>query len=944
MLSTITVTSLSDNLTADGNVTLREAIQAANTNLSVDGSVAGDALGQDVIQFDGSLVGTIALDSALGQLAISSSVRIEGLGALKTTVDAKQNSRVFSVSSTAGDVALKNLTITGGKTTAANSVGGGIQFLSTGSLTIENSAITGNSTTGESARGGGLYSRSAVVSIINSTIADNSTTGGAASGGGLAIQLGSLSVTNSTVTGNTTSREGSRGAGIYLQQGPLTLTSSTVVGNTTSGTNAFGGGVASLRGNITLKNSIVASNTASGASNPDVDFANLSGTATFSSTNTFVGINQGTPLAGAPVGSPDVNGNLVGTVGSPINPMLSALANHGGSTKTFAPLPGSPVINAGGTNVLTTDQRGVGFSRTVGVAVDMGALEANFAKFDADSSSANEADGTVFLTVVLDAVVGHDVAIPYTISGSAVNPDDFTADATPLIIPAGSSSGKIKITLPDDALHEKNKTVVLTLGTPTNALLGAAKVHTLTINDDDAAPSVTLSRDPAAIVEDGGTSTITATLSEASGADTTITLAYSGSATKGSDYTASGMTIVIPAGELNGSITLTGIQDAVFENNEQIDVDIASVDEGTENGVQQVSVTILDPHLVTLAVDPASIAENGGVTTVTVTQSHVSAVDTTVTLAFSGKALIGTDYEASDVQVVIPAGSLSASITLTGKDDALYETAEDIIVDIDSVTNAAEDGTQQVTATITDDDSAPTVTLGAVPENFAEDGGASTITATLSAVSGLDTTVDLDFSGAAVLGTDYTSTGVQIVIPAGALSASVVLTGSSDAIYEADEDVFVDISGVTNGTEDGTQQVKATIIDDEAPPKVTLDVSPATFVEEGGTTTVTATLSAVSGLDTIVNLAYSGVAAHGTDYSGATQIVIPAGQQSASITLTGLDDAVYEPDEELTVEITDVINGTEVGSQLGSATIVDTPPTVTLSVDPAALAENGGVA
>lgn len=53
LLSTITVTSLADNLTSDGQVTLREAIQAANSDSSVDGSTAGS--GADTIVFDPSL-------------------------------------------------------------------------------------------------------------------------------------------------------------------------------------------------------------------------------------------------------------------------------------------------------------------------------------------------------------------------------------------------------------------------------------------------------------------------------------------------------------------------------------------------------------------------------------------------------------------------------------------------------------------------------------------------------------------------------------------------------------------------------------------------------------------------------------------------------------------------------------------------------------------------
>src|SRR5260221_10096138 len=63
LLSTITVTSLADNLTADGNVTLREALQAANTDASVDGSAAGQAGVQNVIVFQSGLSGTITLNA-----------------------------------------------------------------------------------------------------------------------------------------------------------------------------------------------------------------------------------------------------------------------------------------------------------------------------------------------------------------------------------------------------------------------------------------------------------------------------------------------------------------------------------------------------------------------------------------------------------------------------------------------------------------------------------------------------------------------------------------------------------------------------------------------------------------------------------------------------------------------------------------------------------------
>jgi len=73
-----------------------------------------------------------------------------------------------------------------------------------------------------------------------------------------------------------------------------------------------------------------------------------------------------------------VNGNIVGQ-----DPLLGALRNNGGPTRTHALLTGSPAIDAGDTT-LETDQRG--FDRPSGPADDIGAFEvtnAQYERFDA---------------------------------------------------------------------------------------------------------------------------------------------------------------------------------------------------------------------------------------------------------------------------------------------------------------------------------------------------------------------------------------------------------------------------------------------------------------------------------------------------------------------------------------------------------------------------------
>ena len=103
---------------------------------------------------------------------------------------------------------------------------------------------------------------------------------------------------------------------------------------------------------------------------------------------------------------------------------------------------------------------------------------------------------------------------------------------------------------------------------------------------------------------------------------------------------------------------------------------------------------------VAIAVDNADIAEAGGVATFTATLSAAATADVTVDLGITGTATAGDDYTASGNQIVIATGATSGSITVTAVDDAIDDDAETVVVDITTVTGAAEAGEQQATTTI----------------------------------------------------------------------------------------------------------------------------------------------------------------------------------------------------------------------------------------------------
>jgi CSLREA domain-containing protein len=363
---------------AFGNCTLRAAVQTANEQ--------SDA---DLITF--SLVAPITIGLVGSALTITSSLTITPPpGLMNLTVLGGPEYRAFDIFPSGGVVTLNRITISGGY--LSSGCGGGIMG---GNMNLNHVVVRNNSAglSGGGICGGGM-------NISDSTIADNRVEPGNGSafgdGGGIFL-YGSANITRSTISGN----RSYRGPGIYAQSGVITITNSTIANNTALNMiNGLGGGICALdNAAISLTNVTIANNTSFGT-------ARISGI--YNGTpnaiklrNTIVAANNGnadlfgsfTSLGNNLIGNPgnvtgfinNVNGDKIG-----VNPVLAPLANNGGPTLTHALAAGSPAINAGNNCIvtltcstnnppepLTTDQRGPGFSRQVGPAVDMGAFEVN---------------------------------------------------------------------------------------------------------------------------------------------------------------------------------------------------------------------------------------------------------------------------------------------------------------------------------------------------------------------------------------------------------------------------------------------------------------------------------------------------------------------------------------------------------------------------------------
>ncbi|MEM7550525.1 MAG: T9SS type A sorting domain-containing protein [Bacteroidota bacterium] len=138
---------------------------------------------------------------------------------------------------------------------------------------------------------------------------------------------------------------------------------------------------------------------------------------------------------------------------------------------------------------------------------------------------------------------------------------------------------------------------------------------------------------------------------------------------------------------------------------------------------------------VTLALSPPSRTEsNTSNNTITATLSNSYGAPVTVPLSFSGTATLTDDFTRSGTSINISSGSTSGDVVLNNVDDALSESNETIIVDIDEsgLVNSTEGSPNQVTFTINDDD-IPSVTFSVSSGTIGNAGIDANIIATFSA-------------------------------------------------------------------------------------------------------------------------------------------------------------------------------------------------------------------
>src|SRR4029079_7416564 len=343
-----------------------------------------------------------------------------------------------------------------------------------------------------------------------------------------------------------------------------------------------------------------------------------------------------------------------------------------------------------------------------------------------------------------------------------------------------------------------------------------------------------------------------------------------------------------------------------------------------------------------ISITDASITEgNSGTSTMAFTLQYGGAPTAGVAVDYTTAnvtATAGSDYVASSGTIALSAtGCKCATLNIQIVGDTVAENTETFQVNLSNAVNKTLDDNQAI-GTITDND-VPDASID--DPSVSENGGTLTFTVSLDATAPFASVIGFaSAAGTATAGSDYTSVTNTLTIPAGQTSGTINVPILDDAIYEGDETLFMNLSAVS-GVAIADRQGRGTIVENDAVPNITVD--DPVVAENNGPMTFTISLDAAAAVDTAVDYATSdNTATAGTDYTAKTgTAVILAGSTSTTVNVALLDDAVYEGDETLNLDLSGAVNGSISDAQ-GQGTITDDDAAPTISVDSPSVGEGGG--
>ena len=549
-----------------------------------------------------------------------------------------------------------------------------------------------------------------------------------------------------------------------------------------------------------------------------------------------------------------------------------------------------------------------------------------------DAAPVAEGNDAVF-TVALHPQSSQVVTVEYTtVDGTADAGDDYTTTAGTLIFTSGQTTKIIRVPVLVDMTQESSETFTVELSTP----MGTTLADSTGLGTITADPMPGLSIGDAEPVAEGGEAVFTVTLVPASNHVVTVTYStVSGTAVADADFTPMSGTLTFDPNQTTKTIRVPILRDDIHEPSETFTVEL-SVPSGTTLADSTGLGTIAADATPALSIADALNVAEGRDAVFRVTLRPAANHVVSVTYAtMDGTAVADADYTPVTGTLRFEPRETTKTIRVPVLLDTMTEQSETFTVELSNPggsTLADPIGVGTIRA-----DPAPGLRIGDATPVAEGDEAVFTVTLTPpgeQVVTVNYTTVD----GTAIADEDYTATSGTLRFAPGDTSKTIRVPVLEDATVEPVETFTVVLSNPA-GTNVVHDTGVGTIADEGLP---ALSIADAPTVAEGGDAVFPVTLSPAS--SQVVTVAYrtqDGTAVADSDYTATSGTLrFEPGETMQTIRVPTRRDAIAEPSESFTVELSDPV-GTTITDATGVGTIAaDAMPGLSIA-DAAPVAEGG---
>ena len=519
----------------------------------------------------------------------------------------------------------------------------------------------------------------------------------------------------------------------------------------------------------------------------------------------------------------------------------------------------------------------------------------------ADATAA-EGEGRLVFAVTLSPASSREVTVDYEFApGTATENADYRGRLSGTVTFApGETAKEVELEVVDDEIAEDDETVMLALSGVRGGTL-AEGVATGTIADDDGTPAVAVVDATAA--EGEGRLVFAVTLSPASSREVIVEYEFApGTATENADYAGptSGAVTFAP-GETSKEVVLHVVDDEVAEEDETVTLAL-SAPHGSATLAEAVATgTIRDDDLprVMVAAEADEVAEGGDAVFV-LTRAGATTEALTVSFAVTG----GDSVLASPppTGATFEAGTASVRVILATEDDSAFEADATVTLTLAGSAAYEPGDPSRATVVVRDDDDPPEVSVGDAAAVL--EGGTLTFPVRLSRPVGAAVTVDYVLAGTATAEEDYEGPAAgSVTFAPGETEKTIAVATRDDDADESDETVEVTLAdGEAHAL--GALHASGTILDDDAPPSVTVSAAAGQVAEgEAVVFVLRRTGDASAALTVALAISERGGDMVPAGSEGARRATLAAGATTATLAVPTGRDGVAGPDSEVTAAL-----------------------------------------